>query len=507
MNPLTTGLLVVAGVALAAWLLRRFSGGDGIDRETLSGQVAERASRDAGAARLRARGRVRGRGSRRVRQIAAITSDGLMFIPFEQGVQLLIPASREDWPRSSRPRRSRVAGWPACCSCGDLGAARVVRGAPGVDPWRLEALGRDREYLAWSFETEEAARAALDLLERIVVRAPTGCRRRAPGRRGCGVRGGPADRRADRAGAGDDARDGRARGAEVTLAARPARARDSPIERREGLPFLVEHWYLGSRTRRYMMVRRFREVLEHAALEPGLRVLDVGCGWAYGSHWARALGCEVCGIDLAHDQLAWARRELPGRRAPGAHAGQREGAPVPRRRLRPRLLGRDHGARLPAGPGRGLCRAGARAQAGRPARALHAQPRLAHRGGQATGGPLAGAAPAAALLVLPRGDRRPHVLPSVPLPSPAPAAELVSGLTAAGFEVLGTHPLPLGAEDAARRRCSARAAWPSARSRRCRCCGAWARRRWCGRSGAEAGMTRLLLLLEDTRRITPAASR
>ena len=57
-------------------------------------------------------------------------------------------------------------------SCGDLGAARVVRGAPGVDPWRLEALGRDREYLSWSFETEESARTALDLLERIVVRAP-----------------------------------------------------------------------------------------------------------------------------------------------------------------------------------------------------------------------------------------------------------------------------------------------------------------------------------------------
>lgn len=87
--------------------------------------------------------------------------------------------------------------------------------------------------------------------------------------------------------------------------------------RREDLPFLVEHWYLGSSTRRYMMVRRFREVLEHAALEPGLRVLDVGCGWAYGSHWAQALGCEVCGIDLAHDQLAWARREL----AEGARLG------------------------------------------------------------------------------------------------------------------------------------------------------------------------------------------
>ena len=77
------------------------------------------------------------------------------------------------------------------------------------------------------------------------------------------------------------------------------------------LPFLVEHWYLGPRVCRYMMVRRFREVLDRADLEPGQRVLDIGCGWAYGTHWARTLGCEVTGIDLAHDQLAWARRELP----------------------------------------------------------------------------------------------------------------------------------------------------------------------------------------------------
>jgi SAM-dependent methyltransferase len=80
---------------------------------------------------------------------------------------------------------------------------------------------------------------------------------------------------------------------------------------RADLPYLVEHWYLGSRVRRYMMVRRFREVLEHAALAPGLDVLDLGCGWAYGTHWARTLGCEVTGIDLGMDQLQWANRSLP----------------------------------------------------------------------------------------------------------------------------------------------------------------------------------------------------
>ena len=78
----------------------------------------------------------------------------------------------------------------------------------------------------------------------------------------------------------------------------------------EGLPFLVEHWFLGSRTRRYMMVRRFREVLEQADLEPGHRVLDLGCGWAYGTLWARSLGCRATGVDLESDQLRWARSSL-----------------------------------------------------------------------------------------------------------------------------------------------------------------------------------------------------
>ncbi len=82
------------------------------------------------------------------------------------------------------------------------------------------------------------------------------------------------------------------------------------VARDEGLPYLVREWYLGPPTRRYMMTRRFREVLSRADLKPGLRVLDLGCGWGYGTLWARAQGCEVAGIDLGLDQLAWARAHL-----------------------------------------------------------------------------------------------------------------------------------------------------------------------------------------------------
>jgi len=89
------------------------------------------------------------------------------------------------------------------------------------------------------------------------------------------------------------------------------------LDSRDGLPYLVEHWYLGSRTRRYMVKRRFREVLEHADLASGQSVLDLGCGWAYGTLWARRTGCRVAAVDLGLDQLRWARGALDRERALG----------------------------------------------------------------------------------------------------------------------------------------------------------------------------------------------
>ena len=169
MNPLTTGVLVVVGVALAAWLLRRFSGNESIDRDALDG----RAGGPAGAAPAAEEpAPEEDDDAAEAREIAALTSDGLMFLPFERGVELLAPANPEQAAEEAATgaiSRGRLIGM---LSTGDLLAARVVRGAPGVDPWRLEALGRDREYLAWSFETEEAARATLEMLVRVVVRLP-----------------------------------------------------------------------------------------------------------------------------------------------------------------------------------------------------------------------------------------------------------------------------------------------------------------------------------------------
>jgi hypothetical protein len=124
-------------------------------------------------------------------EIVAVTSDGWAFVPDEDEVQILPPAPStdpiaEELGRESIPldrftgaleedprRRVQPSGKPGIhLDAGDVTGARVVRGAAGTDPWRLETLGRDGEYQSWAFETEDAARAALDLLERRIVRAP-----------------------------------------------------------------------------------------------------------------------------------------------------------------------------------------------------------------------------------------------------------------------------------------------------------------------------------------------
>jgi hypothetical protein len=133
-------------------------------------------------------------------EAVAITSDGWAFVPDGEEVQLIPPGEPEDvFPVRStvttgtepstdpdiqvmigrgapvNPKTGRrLPGWRPGdhLDAGDFIAARVVRGAPGVDPWRLEVLRRDRDYQAFPFETEEAARAAFDLVKDRIVRPP-----------------------------------------------------------------------------------------------------------------------------------------------------------------------------------------------------------------------------------------------------------------------------------------------------------------------------------------------
>ena len=87
----------------------------------------------------------------------AVTVDGLAFVGEAHGVTLVpTPDPLAPAPKSMLPAEMLRPG--------DFTAARVARGAAGVDPWRLELLGPDGEFLSYGFTAEEAARCAFDLV-------------------------------------------------------------------------------------------------------------------------------------------------------------------------------------------------------------------------------------------------------------------------------------------------------------------------------------------------------
>jgi len=102
-------------------------------------------------------------------EAVALTSDGWAFLPLadRDRVRLIPPTRSPELGPGAPPAPDQLQR-------GDLVGARVRRGSPDHDPWRLEAVGRDGEYRAWRFETEEAARIALALIERCIVRRAEG---------------------------------------------------------------------------------------------------------------------------------------------------------------------------------------------------------------------------------------------------------------------------------------------------------------------------------------------
>lgn len=124
----------------------------------------------------------------------AVTADGQRFLLGADGVRVLPPGDlRTQWPvrggqgldwnlmmfqRSTPidPRtRAPLASWVpgARLVPGDLVGARLGASSDPHQPaWRVEALGRDRDYRVWEFAEEEEARGALWMLEHRVVRRP-----------------------------------------------------------------------------------------------------------------------------------------------------------------------------------------------------------------------------------------------------------------------------------------------------------------------------------------------
>jgi cyclopropane-fatty-acyl-phospholipid synthase len=67
----------------------------------------------------------------------------------------------------------------------------------------------------------------------------------------------------------------------------------------------------GSRTLELAQQAKLELVARKLALEPGMRVLDVGCGWgSFAIHAAREHGAHVLGITLSEEQAALARERV-----------------------------------------------------------------------------------------------------------------------------------------------------------------------------------------------------
>jgi hypothetical protein len=116
--------------------------------------------------------------------VLAVTSDGQVFMPMGADVRLLplgdshavIASGQVRWEQvrdsilAGAKRSDGSGGMPGIqLDVADFSAGRVVRGAPDIDPWRLELLGLDGEYQPYAFETQDAATIALGMLERMQI--------------------------------------------------------------------------------------------------------------------------------------------------------------------------------------------------------------------------------------------------------------------------------------------------------------------------------------------------
>ncbi len=58
-------------------------------------------------------------------------------------------------------------------------------------------------------------------------------------------------------------------------------------------------------------LNKYRLIADHADLRPGMRVLEIGCGWGGFAEYAAAeRGCEVVGVTLSEEQAAYARKRM-----------------------------------------------------------------------------------------------------------------------------------------------------------------------------------------------------
>lgn len=79
----------------------------------------------------------------------------------------------------------------------------------------------------------------------------------------------------------------------------------------EGMTYSSGLYADGARTLAEAQAAKLRRVAALLDVAPGMRVLEIGCGWgSLAEHLARDHGARVTGITLSREQLAWGRRRL-----------------------------------------------------------------------------------------------------------------------------------------------------------------------------------------------------
>jgi cyclopropane-fatty-acyl-phospholipid synthase len=83
----------------------------------------------------------------------------------------------------------------------------------------------------------------------------------------------------------------------------------------ERLNYSCGYWKAGATTLAEAQEAKLELVCRKLGLEPGMRVLDIGCGWGGFAGWAaEKYGCTILGVTLSKEQLALGRqkcRHLP----------------------------------------------------------------------------------------------------------------------------------------------------------------------------------------------------
>ncbi len=84
---------------------------------------------------------------------------------------------------------------------------------------------------------------------------------------------------------------------------------DVPEDMRpDEMPDLLRYWYLGTRARRHMVLRRFAEVDVEIRRAGVGRILDIGSAWGYNVMALAKLGVTAIGMDLVTEPFAVGRR-------------------------------------------------------------------------------------------------------------------------------------------------------------------------------------------------------